>query len=101
MIFRGAVALIVGLVAAQGGRLLLSPWTVAAPAAPGFIPELHRWHDTLMAAWANILVCGSLLAAAWRPRRTPLPVQYALLAIGIQVILELTPPTWRSWFRPR
>lgn len=92
IIFRGAVAVIVALLVSLVGQLLPSPWTPAGPATPDLIPELHRWHDALMAAYANILVCGSLVAAAWHPRRSPLLVQFVLLATGLLAFLDLTPP---------
>lgn len=91
IIFRGAAALVLALLALVAWLLLPVPWTPADPATAEYVPELHRWHDALIAAYAAFLVGGSLLAALPRPRRTPLLAQFALLALGILVLLTLRP----------
>ena len=91
IIFRGAAALLLAMLALLAWLILLGPWTPAEPATAEYVPELHLWHDALIAAYGTFLVGGSLLAALPRPRRTPLLAQFALLALGILVLLTLQP----------
>ena len=76
------------------GPLLLAPWTLVGPAIPDYTPELHRWHHADISALIGLLICGSLLAALPRPRRSPLLTQFVLLASGILALACVYP------FRP-
>lgn len=86
------LALAVLVLAGPGGAVgLLAPWsTVGHHAGAGY--ELHRWHTTDIAAYASLLVAGSLLASLRRPRRSTALVQTALAsALWLGVFSWLMP----------
>ena len=51
-------------------------------------PELHRWHEAMWGAVTGILNAGVLLSLLWRPRETPLLIQFiAFVVIGAALIV--------------
>lgn len=64
-------------------RLVLEPWIAQGS------PDFRRWSDGMAVAIA-ILIVGSLLAAIWRPRATPLPMQY-LAITTVLAVMEVAP----------
>ena len=64
-------------------RLLPEPWLAQGS------PDFRSWSDAMTVAIA-ILTVGSLVAVIWRPRATPLPLQYLAIATVLAVI-EIAP----------
>ena len=91
IVFRGVAALLVAAIAVVIGPTLLTPWVAADPPRPGYIPELHRWHDTYIGAYYCLLVAVVLAAAIPRPSQTPLLVQFLTLSFAILIVLALHP----------
>jgi hypothetical protein len=56
-------------------------------------PELHRWHEAVMGAVTGILEGGVLLTLLWRPRESPLLMQFmALVLLGaVLIVLPFEP----------
>ena len=51
-------------------------------------PDLHRWHEAMWGAVTGILNAGVLLSLLWRPRETPLLIQFiAFVVIGAALIV--------------
>jgi len=60
-------------------RGLLEPWVLLGSPAPGYTPELHRWHGAMWGTLTSLLFSGSLLTVLWRPRTKPLVMQFVAL----------------------
>jgi plastocyanin len=60
-------------------RGLLAPWVLLGSPAPGYTPELHRWHSAMWGTLTSLLFGGSLLTVLWRPRTKPLVMQFVAL----------------------
>jgi hypothetical protein len=91
IVFRGVAGLAALALLTGPGLDLVAPWAIVREAIPGFTPELHRWHGADLAAFAGLLVGGSLLALLPRPRRWPLLAQFVLLALAIFALASLLP----------
>jgi hypothetical protein len=85
LVHRLVVLLVVGfLLTGPGGILVLaSPWSDVGHTHHEVSLELHRWHATEIAAVVTLLVCGTLIAAAWRPRRSQTLTQAALGSMAV------------------
>ncbi|HYH11235.1 MAG TPA: hypothetical protein VD789_02680 [Thermomicrobiales bacterium] len=90
-IFRIAAGLVsIGLL--FGGMIIffmLSPWILIGPEPEGYTAEIHRWHHADVGALFGFLVAGSLLAAIPDPRRRPVLVQAAIVALGSMLAVTL------------
>jgi hypothetical protein len=64
-------------------RLVPEPWLALGG------PDFRQWSDAMTVAIA-MLTIGSLVAVIWRPRATPLPLQYLAIATVLAVI-EIAP----------
>jgi hypothetical protein len=55
--------------------------------------DLHRWHEAMWGAVTGILNAGVLLSLLWRPRETPLLIQFiAFVVIGaVLIVLPFEP----------
>jgi hypothetical protein len=82
IVFR-ILAVLVTLFFMTNFRLIPEPWITDGD------PDFQRWSDAMTVAIA-ILTVGSLLAATWRPRTMPLPMQYLAIATVLAVI-EVAP----------
>jgi plastocyanin len=63
----------------SNARGLLEPWVLMGSPAPGFTPELHRWHGAMWGTLTGLLFSGSLLTVLWRPRTKLLVMQFVAL----------------------
>lgn len=87
-IFFRVIALACALLFLASGGLtsILAPWGSAGGAFPGFTPELHRWHSSLLGVTEAILLPGLLLALIKQPRERPLLMQFFAL-VGVALVL--------------
>lgn len=75
-----AVLTIVACLGAGGLASIQVPWGSPGRPFAGFTPELHRWHSTLLGVSEAILLPGCLLVLLRRPRRSPLLMQFFVVA---------------------
>jgi hypothetical protein len=95
LVYRFVALLAAGfLLAGPGGLMGLgSPWADATAAAhAGHSLELHRWHATEIAVMIALVISGTLLTSAWRPRTQRLLTQSALLGIGLFGLIAFAMP---------
>jgi hypothetical protein len=82
-----AVTVLAALFFLTNLRLVLAPWLLL-PADEGILhPEIHRWHDAEQGAIGGILSAGMLLVLLWRPRASPLLVQYTAMMVVISLLI--------------
>jgi hypothetical protein len=93
LVFRCSALLIVALLLAGTGGVahVLAPVTTALLDIPH--PELHRWHAVDVAALVSVLMVGSLLVAAWRPRQAIAAVRTIIMIVLVLAASALTMPS--------
>ena len=65
------------------------PWLGTAAVDAGADSADARWTFALMGASTGVLLAGTLLAMAWRPLAKPLPAQFLLAGIVVDVCIEV------------
>jgi hypothetical protein len=90
--FRTVVVLVavVVLTGPGGASDLLA--VVPGSAGAGAASELHRWHHVDLAGYLSLLTVGTLLVAAWSPRRSTVAVQTVLASLAGFALLASTMP---------
>ena len=84
-----ALLALVFLIVFFGAPLLFSPWVVLDSSSPTYHAALHRWHDSVNAAFDAILIGGSLIGLVWRGQKQPLLAQFFLLGFFIFSLLQI------------
>jgi hypothetical protein len=81
--FRVTIAIISVFVLTGPGGVADLTAAVSLGADPAVGRLLHRWHHIDVGAYLTLLTVGTLLVAAWRPRRATLAVQTTLVSLAI------------------
>jgi hypothetical protein len=92
--FRLTIAVIVLFVLSSPGGLAELATAVSLATEPAG-DRLHLWHHVDIGAYLTLLTVGTLLVAAWRPRRSALAVQVTLTSLAVfagLMALALTSP---------
>jgi hypothetical protein len=80
--FRVTIAAIVLFVLTGPGGVAELVTAVSLGADPAG-ERLHLWHHVDIGAYLSLLTVGTLLVATWRPRRSALAVQVALVSLAV------------------
>jgi hypothetical protein len=84
-----ALLALVFLLVFFGAPLLLSPWIVLDSSTPTYHGEIHRWHGSIIAAFAAILIGGSLIGLVWQGQKRPLLAQFFLLGFFLFSLVQI------------
>jgi hypothetical protein len=89
LVFRAVAALVAAVV--LGGPGGLADLLAALPGSAA-VGDLHRWHHLDLAAYLSLLTLGTLVVAAWSPRRMVVAAQTVLVGLAGFALLALTMP---------